>query len=359
MIKLKIKAIAILLGVLFSCTKNNSVTTVDPLTQFSKTIELKEPKIIISDLLDPTGIIILDSLIMVSEPNNDPMVSLYCLSGKFITSFLRKGRGPGETSNLLDISPYTDSIIQISVDPESVFLYNKNDLLSGNLLPYNEYNLPKGNYAFSTIMKYSDNEFLYVGKNSNKRDECDNRFCIYHADSDAIDFFGEYPVEDVSITKFPTEDYSKLNAYQGKPLLKPDHSKSVIIYYYAVGFDIIDLETLKVDKNIFYQYPQVETAYIPELKANAIKRNMNAFRGFLDAWCSDNHIYFLYSAKTFSAPDYSIGQYILKYNWDGDPICLYQLDKEISCFALDKDETYIYAGLSEETEARILRYNLK
>lgn len=181
-------------------------------------------------------------------------------------------------------------------------------------------------------------------------------FCIFENRNLTV---GEYPAEDVSIEKFPTENNCKLNAYQGTPVLKPDRSKSVVTYYYAVGFDIIDLETLRLEQSLFYQYPQVEASYIPELKTHAIKRDMNSLRGFLDAWCSDDFIYFLYSGKTFSDPNHTAGKYILKYNWSGEPLCLYELDRDIACFALDKDETTLYAGLSEEESSRIICYSLK
>lgn len=356
--KIKILAVILLSG-LFSCEKHNSVSTIDVLKQFSKTIELSQPEVLISDLLDPAGIIKLDSLLVISEPMNDPMLTMYSISGKHIANFLRKGRGPGETSNLLFATSYTDSTFQVTVDPESVFLYKMKDVLSGKTLPYCEFNLPIGKYAFSTILKYNDDDYLYIGKDSEKHDNNDNRFCVYHADSKTIDSFGVYPEKDESIVEFPTEDYSKLNAYQGRPVLKPDHSKSVISYYYAVGFDIIDLKTLHIEKSLFYQYPQVEVSYIPELKINAIKRDLNSLRGFLDVWCNDDSIYFLYSGKFFSNSDHSAGKYILKYNWDGEPLCIYQLDQEISCFTLDKGETTIYAGLSEGMSACIICYSLK
>ncbi len=355
---IKTTAIAVFAGVWVSCSTNAPKPATDLLTQFPKTVALSGAETAVSGLLAPDGIIVSDSLIYVTEFRNDPMLSLYSRSGKPIAQFLRKGRGPGETSNLLRTSSYNDTIVQVSVDPESVFLYDRNDLMQGNLLPYATYQLPKGNYAFSTILKYGKDDFLYSGKVSNTTHDCETRFCVYHAATDTIDTFGEYPTEDTEIDKLPAEDYSRVTAYQGEPILKPDHSKAAVMYFYAVGFDIVDLEKLAIETSVFYQYPRVEAAYIPQIKANAIRRNPDTLRGFLDGWCSDEHIYLLYSGKKFSEPDYSVGRYILQYDWNGKPICCYILDREVGCFASDKAESCIYAGFSDETGGCILRYGL-
>lgn len=350
-------ALAALLGILVSCQSNNrSMQIVDVLTKFPEIVDLTNAEIIISELLNPKGILVIDSLIVVGEYQNDPMISIHDLSGKPIATFLRKGRGPGETSNLLDISTYDDRTIQASVDSELIFEYKVEDILNGVFLPSINYNLPSP--AFTPSIKCGVYDFFYAGKMLDLQNDPDMRFCIYHANSGKVDAFGEYPQEDRAIQGFPTDDYSKLLAYQGDPCIKPDHTKAVFSYYYAVGFDIIDLETPKIEKSVFYQYPQVELTYATQVKANFIKRNESSYRGFLDLWCSNDFIYFLYSAKKISSPDYNQGNYILKYDWTGDAKCLYRLDKEVTCFVLDKNEKHIYAGLTDDSGGNIICYNV-
>ena len=59
-----------------------------------------------------------------------------------------------------------------------------------------------------------------------------------------------------------------------------------------MGFDIVNRDERIVEYSNFYQYPGVECQYISQIKATAVKRNEEKYRGFLDSCCSDESIYF-------------------------------------------------------------------
>lgn len=90
---------------LFCVSCNNAVHAVtDVLDTFPCTVELNGRDTVIAQLLAPSDIIVTDSLLIVGEPQANPMVSLYDLSGRCLSRFLQKGRGPGETLNLMKVS---------------------------------------------------------------------------------------------------------------------------------------------------------------------------------------------------------------------------------------------------------------
>ena len=344
---------------LFCVSCNNAVHTVaDVLDTFPCTVELNGRDTVIAQLLAPSDIIVSDSLLIVGEPQANPMVSLYDLSGRCLSRFLQKGRGPGETLNLMRVSLYSPSSIQAAVDPEAVYVYDMDELLKGEPLPQREYHFPADVHAFPSIAMCSDGLFLYVGRNQDDDGPNMHRFCIWQEGTGEIETFGTYPADDRIIDRLPADDFSRPTAYQGTAELSPDRSKAVVTYYYAVGFDILDLPGRRISNSVFYQYPQVESVTIPQLKVQAVRRVPESFRGFLDCCCNNEHIYVLYSAKKFSEADSNIGSYILKYDWAGTPLCIYKLDCPASCFTIDSEETVIYAAVQDENGASVVSYDM-
>src|SRR5690606_27978621 len=79
-------------------------------------------------------------------------------------------------------------------------------------------------------------------------------------------------------------------------------------------------------------------------------------RGYTDIYVSDNFIYTLYSGRStdeFGNKSY-MGNVILVFDWDGNPVKRYDLDAEISCFTIDPLGQKIYA-ISETVEPELLR----
>ena len=352
----KLLFFALFCVLLISC-KEKDILFRDVLSDFDVVVELSAPKTIIDNLLNPVHLSVCNSLILFSEKTDSTTTVLYDTSGNHIINFLWKGRGPGETANTLDVSFYNDMIIQASVHPERIFLYDINQLLSGKQMPCGIHSLDAGDYASATILQCDDDVLFYVGKDPKSKIN-DNRFCIRDIKRNILYSFGRFPEEDIVISEFPEEDYSRQTAYQGRPVLKPDHTKIVVPYYYAVGFDIVNRDERIVECSNFYQYPGVECQYISQIKATAVKRNEEKYRGFLDACCSDESIYFLYSAKKLGDPGNVYGKYVLKYNWKGEPECCYILDREVVNIAIDKNEKYLYVCFHDIEGGSIERYSL-
>lgn len=340
-----------------SCREKSVNYYKDVLEEFAQQVALPSPVTVIDGLVNPAGLSVSDSFILFRENTDSTTAVLYDTDGNHIVGFLWKGRGPGETSNTLDVSFYDDNTIQASVDPERVFLYKVDALLAGNRMPYMIHSLAEGDYASATIIQCDDSLLFYVGKEpGNPVNE--TRFCLRDMRDGTLDAFGEFPEDDVIITEFPYDGYSRQTAWQGRPLLKPDHTKVVIPYYYAVGFDIVDIGSRKVECSSFYQYPGVICDYLPQLGTTVVKKDEGKYRGFPAACCTDDAVYFLYSAKKLGDLGNSSGKYVLKFNWAGEPECCYILDREVAGIAVDKNEKYLYVCVHDISGGSIDRYEL-
>ena len=80
-------------------------------------------------------------------------------------------------------------------------------------------------------------------------------------------------------------------------------------------------------------------------------------RGFFDVASSDDSIYLLYSGRTreTQAELDSECSHLLVYDWDGNPVRRYELEKTINSIYLHEGRIY---GTSMHPASRIYVYNL-
>jgi hypothetical protein len=52
------------------------------------------------------------------------------------------------------------------------------------------------------------------------------------------------------------------------------------------------------------------------------------------------------------------GSLLLEYNWDGELICLYELNRNVKSFAIDNKEKKIYAIIDDDEYSRVICYDL-
>lgn len=271
--------------------------------------------------------------------------------------FMTKGRGPGETTNLIDISFYDEHTVQASVDPESIMLFDVDSLLAGKTMPESVYRLPKGQYAFPNITKISEHQVLYCGKCSDNSENTTN-YCIENIETGMINGFGKYP--DDEITKsIPTDDYSLQTAYQANVKSSPDKKRAVAFYFYILGFDILDTETPSVTSSHLYSPLGAKVTYKEVLNANFVTRDPEALRGFLDVTTTDQYIYLLASLKRFCDDNYAKGQEVYRFSWDGTPDKHFQLNSPTGSIAVSADDKILYAIKNESDHDALAMYKIQ
>ena len=133
--------------------------------------------------------------------------------------------------------------------------------------------------------------------------------------------------------EYPAFDESKQTAYQGHLVISPDCTKAVFVFYYAIGFDVLDLGAHTV-RHFFWKHPQVNIQYIDMLSVNLVKGTDGWQRGFCDAGVTDKHIYLLYKNTDAS--------FVLVYDWDGEPVKAYSFEEEVIKIFVEPTGTKLY-----------------
>lgn len=353
---LRIIVVCFLALLLFSCDSNatkNNMLEIDNI----ESIYLSEPDIIIKDLIAPSDIISYDTLVFLCDRHSEDMVQAYSYNGQIISSFLKYGRGPGESTNILKIFNGFNHDIYANVSNGLIFVYGIYDILNGHLLPKKTISLPKGNASFSSI-SVLDSSLFYVGKNLLDINDNKTLYCIYDLYDNTMSHFGSLPIEDTQIENYPLNDFTIQTIYQGEPMCRPDAKKVIVPFYYSLGFEIIDVHEQKVEHSKFYTLPDVQIVSIPDINIAGVKKKLKSKVGFLDVRCTHDNFYLLYSGKNFGHPTYYQGNYILKYDWNGRLQNKYVLDREISSFCLSSIDNSFFCIQENESGSCVLKYHL-
>ena len=314
----KIVALSFGLATIFSCETRRRI---DCLEGFGSPVELSPQKRIEHMYLRaPYGLLIRDTVLISWESSEGKQLSFHSINtGTLLFQCLDMGRGPGEAQHVDDVYIKADSLYA-SVYPEGLFGYNLDDLMTGRRRVAQSVYAHDGIIASTGITAFSKNE------------ADDENATMYRtaslADSTLL-YWCDFPADDP--VDYPKADFSKQLAYQGHYFVPENVGKALFVYYYAIGFSVLDLEKLSVDHH-FYTYPQVELQYFPTFDVTKVSFVEKHQKGFKSGAACDNCFYLLYEDENVSS-----GSYILSFDWEGRPMGLYHVDESLACFAVDED----------------------
>lgn len=337
------------LVIMVSCT-SGQISQIE--TDFSSVVSLDDCSVIdIPDCIERLEI--RGDCIILKVSSEEQQACLMDFSSNSRHYFLARGRGPGETTNLLDISFYDEHTVQASVDPESVMLFDVDSLMNGKTAPEFVYKLADGHYAFPNIVKLPES-VLYCGKNTGSSSNSTN-YCIEEVGSGSIRGFGPFPDDEIT-NSIPSNDYSLQTAYQAKIRTSPDNKRAVAYYFYILGFEILDTEKADVVSSRLYSPLGAKVTQNEILKASLVTRDPDAMRGFLDVAVTERYIYLLSSLKRFNEEDYNKGRDIFRFLWDGRPDKHFQLKFPTGSIAVSSDDKVLYAIKNETDHDALVKY---
>ncbi len=347
----------IFLVLIFSCFASCNNTEDSPSkneskytdTSFKKVEKLTSKKLdsISNHLIYPGQILAHNNhLFIIDRKSKGPIHAIDIQKEQYIGAFGKKGQGPGEISAAWSLSKIDDSSFLLSdVGLKKVMGYKIESLFDKHL-PYFEQKINQSSIA--TYTKLHNNEIFFVDDYNSKNRLFKSKL---GDDKSKIIGYGDIP----KLTKIDELDNVKAEA--ASAYMKYNNGYFVFAYKLTPRIDIFD-----------YQNNQWKTIISPkEFKPlyKSIKEGDNNFfaitdetlNAYLDIALTDKYIYALFSEEEVLKDVYSHGNTIYVFDYQGNPIKKYLLDKEVSFFDVKQDST-LY-GLRVDVLPELLKFNLK
>ncbi len=335
----KILYYLLILVISFSCKRREDKNYFPP--KFKEIKEVSYNKINIDISLSNSGIFVSDSLFIFSDDivENDCMFHLVNKqNGKYIRSFGTYGNGPGElmrptTSYGLDINKRQLWAFNQNLPKMVYFSFGfKGDSLYIN--PITDTPVFTESRTCVESRKIKDDLYIssFVNIDGNK-----HRFAIGNC-FDTLSTYDEYPRLE--------EDDGHLNIeksfflYRSYFALKPDGQKMVSATTFGGIMEIFDIKNNKIKRTVLKRfYKPVYYVKNRDSKIPYIHPTEKTIIGFSDLNCTDDAIYVILNPETKG----SALNYICKFDWEGNPVCQYKLDKHVCSFDIDTKQNRVYA----------------
>lgn len=321
--------------IFLSCASTNNGDKV--LADFVKTKDLSSIKSPIQSakLGKMADILIMDSTLIYSEVFNDYIFKLYNIkTGELLCESIKTGKGPNELlyGNLL--MKLNDSIFVTYESGRNELVYiSVNDLLHG--VDKFEKII---NFDTKVIRAYhvKDSLMLCTGQ------FVEGKYCLSNRKTKSNIYKLDYP----SNSKNESVDNSiKALAYQGQICINPKANKFVNIISASGILEICSISenNIKRECQKIYSLPEYKIFHFGDETITGSSKNSKL--AYLDVDVDNKYIYVLYSGMTREeiGEDLFGGRNLLVYDWEGNPIVNYKLDRLIASITLNKDNMKLYA----------------
>jgi len=338
---------------------------------FPKTEKLYSQEIIISKETSSMGDIVIKDSILIMKNSYDRSEKLFHFFHKNSLLYLgatgRTGKGPGEYNGarLVESIGKSDDLHILDLNNRKLFFLNIDSILKNPVyIPYKKTStsiqleetrivrasdiLIETQLSDSTFLAY-----LYPA--------FENRFVIVNDDMEVIHLFGEFPpMENKGIPKDPFLVHFLSNFYQrGTLQVNKELGKMAFSHSYMDLIEVYDLQSKLKLINIIG--PDVNFPPDYQIVGNGNWKNSSPCKsckaGYSTIVSSAKYIYALYSDKLFYDRSKSLAKYLFQFDWDGNPICKYELDSEVSTIAYDEETNRLFA-LNPLLTNSILVFNL-
>lgn len=257
-------------------------------------------------------------------------------SGDIIARFGKKGQGPNEVMMMPQILTLVGNILYFyDIDRDILFSINCNN--GSNYIPQKIIDFDK-NKKIMRVLPIADRKYVALGGFD------DGRYLLLDENGHEISCYFDYPnfEGDEHFT-----NYHKAFAFRGNLMRRPDGKRFFFAARDSELFEIIEMnENDELNKVFSFQGEMAK--YVPfgdgiKTVSVATKRESKMF--FIDANCTQNYIYLLYSNKVIGNNLFNAfrSNKILVFDWNGKPVTSLHLDIEVSYIAIDENDKNLYA----------------
>lgn len=297
-----------------------------------------------------------DSCLLVFDYHSGKSFSVFDIdSGKMIARFGTIGQGANE----IQLGAYGDlegNKFYIHYDQTGyIGRYVIDSLYSNKDFPpvcVAKYKIPEAQY--SRIIAMNDSTFLGAGTYNSKY-----QYLLFDKNNNVID----YAVKIYNAEENNLNEYHKFLSNQGKLRKRPGKNQFVYSINYSSDIDFCEVSDNKIRliKPLRLKKPEYEPWQ--DGKYNRMIPLDDNVIGYIDIAPTDKYVYALYTNKKIR--ENGVGNelssnIILVFDWEGNPIKQYKIDREAFYIAVDKASRKLYAAVINQNDGwSIVFYNLR
>lgn len=297
-------------------------------------------------LAKPYLLTVIDTFLLVHDVYDMKHFTVFnTMSRKCVTRFGNIGIGPGELSIGNVLSVRKKAIYSFDIPRRYIFKYNLNDFIN------EDKSIPKTIAKFEHIPETHLSRVISVG------DSCFLGGGVYKSKYQHLLFDEKGNILDYGIETFHHQEsfdnMYKFLSNQGILISHPEKNKHVYTVKNSANIDFIEIENkkLKLVKSHRLNDPQFKNEDLGK-DSYSIDYDKNTVIGYMDVAPAHNFVYTLYADKSIVNKN---GKYnsrssdiVLVFDWEGNPIKKYKLNKEVYYITVDEDKNIIYALLQDK-----------
>jgi len=312
---------------------------------FEEVVELTGEKLNIKNsLMNPIEIILFDSLLFLKNDITNPSVDVISLnSGETISSFCKRGRGPGEL-----VSPFCIQFVETGKEimvqdfaAKKVVFYDLNLILSNASQKYThsvsfsdsvrvrKVALIEGGIFFCNLLGHEDG---YMN-------------CILNSDGELVRFLDKYPKVDV-----PFNPIVGANIFGPRIGTFPSLDKIIMPYMHS---DLISIYSSSGNKIIEFKGPYYKELDLIYKNGRTSLTSQNNCTYNLP--CANNKSFMIPYDGTKYKYAHSPAYHIFHFDFDGSLLQHFKLDQSVTNIAVDWENRIIY-GINKDLEPCIYKF---
>lgn len=316
-----------------------------------ETKELKGHELVFDeDVMSPYHLILKDSFLLTLNQGTEKLCHVFNLnSKKKIIEKIMVGQGP------------EDMIHPFFVDIESGDSFQIYEPMNSNVYTYSLDSFLQGNKTESS-RKIKLSESPFWGELSLLDDKMVGS--SYRPDAPCYVFGSDGKKQPLGFGEYPkgVENYTNMEVLGAYRSIVATNKKNRVAVCHMFT-DLIDF----YDENgtLLKRMHGPEHFYTPFIEfrdGNMVgsRPDGNYYRdAFYSPLCVGEYLFVLYNGKFVDKPNYDLlATNILVFDWDGNPVCRYKLDKGVSRIAVDVERAKIY-GISDNPEYHIVEFDYK
>lgn len=334
----------ICLNVLFGCINQNRKENIQSISEedFKEDIQLGEERKVTKELLNVRNFFVQDSFLIINNSRKDSLFMVFDLSTfKCLHSWGRRGNGPNEHglfTHTIKLSGDSFQIADFSKYRIDTYALPKFNLVSENKIV---------NERKERALRHIPQKFL-----------TDGHFYYYDNFIQHELFLSKWQNGEAPEEIYNFEKYKKMfkssSFYWGCLGLNKEHNRIVYAYRYLRRFDLLDLDGNYIKTVEINPYPTIH-----ERGKNLDREKSTMCYMVVRTSKNSFFVYYIgYSVNELEDKGSRITTYIEEFDWVGNPVNRYKLNRVISDFEIieNNEEQVSFIAIDEENNDPLIIY---